>query len=604
MYASKTHLDRRQCPLRLPPGVWATHGSNVSLFPADAADRGEGLEALAEDGDPSVLAATLGTLNVTSGVFNTPDGASEPGPLVPGGAYEFTVEAAEGSVLSFATMFVQSNDLFLAPNPSGIPLFDSDGNPLAERDITDLLLLWDAGTEANEAPLMGPTQALRQQAENPGDREGVVRPFLDSTRAMPAAQRIATIAVTEASGTYTITMTNVSEQNGTMVTPLAPLFYATHNDSFTLFDEGSQDRGEGLELLAESGAPTDLLTSIAALSTTDMVDATADAAGPGATHSFDVTPTAANPRLSIATMIVESNDVFLAFSDKGVALLDSDGNPRPAADVQAEMNRVLAVWDAGTEANEVPGVGVNQPLRGGGATGEADPTATVRRYADDTNDLAKLSGEFLDVTITSVAGREFTIEIQNVSDDSVFPATITDVLWATHDGSARLFDDGMPASNGLELLAELGSAGTLRDAMAALSSVSDAAVEDNAAPGGTVTFNVTLGENDRYLNLASMIVPTNDTFWSLGPVGIELIDSNGTVRDVNAIATDIAELLSAWDAGTEANQSGAIGADQPPRNTNNAGPLEGNGLVREVDDPVWSYPPVGDLVRVTVRPAE
>ncbi|MCP3854154.1 MAG: hypothetical protein GY698_05380, partial [Actinomycetia bacterium] len=45
------------------------------------------LEALAEDGDPSGFADIDGAV-----VFNTPDGASEPGPAVPGGASSFTVE--------------------------------------------------------------------------------------------------------------------------------------------------------------------------------------------------------------------------------------------------------------------------------------------------------------------------------------------------------------------------------------------------------------------------------------------------------------------------------------------------------------------------------
>ncbi len=45
-----------------------------------------------------------------SGVFNTPDGASEPGGAGPGHAYEFTFNAGKGSSLSFATMFVGSNN--------------------------------------------------------------------------------------------------------------------------------------------------------------------------------------------------------------------------------------------------------------------------------------------------------------------------------------------------------------------------------------------------------------------------------------------------------------------------------------------------------------
>jgi hypothetical protein len=59
----------------LAPGAWAVHspGSRV-LFSDNMSDYGEGLEGLAEDGDPSTLLASLGSKSevAASGVFNTP----------------------------------------------------------------------------------------------------------------------------------------------------------------------------------------------------------------------------------------------------------------------------------------------------------------------------------------------------------------------------------------------------------------------------------------------------------------------------------------------------------------------------------------------------
>ena len=51
-----------------------------------------------------------------SGIFNTPTGASIPGPVGPGDSYEFRFDASSDSYLSLATMYVQSNDLFYSPN--------------------------------------------------------------------------------------------------------------------------------------------------------------------------------------------------------------------------------------------------------------------------------------------------------------------------------------------------------------------------------------------------------------------------------------------------------------------------------------------------------
>ena len=86
-----------------------------------------------------------------SSAFNTPVDAAEPGAIGPGGAYEVTFSAAPGSRLSFATMFVPSNDLFFAPDEAGIALFDGANLPIA-GDVTSQVMLWDAGTEVNQEP--------------------------------------------------------------------------------------------------------------------------------------------------------------------------------------------------------------------------------------------------------------------------------------------------------------------------------------------------------------------------------------------------------------------------------------------------------------------
>src|SRR5262249_5635876 len=47
-------------------------------------------------------------------------------------------------------------------------------------DVTSQILLWDAGTEVNEEPGLGPNQAALQAAPNTGPAEhGVVRPITE-----------------------------------------------------------------------------------------------------------------------------------------------------------------------------------------------------------------------------------------------------------------------------------------------------------------------------------------------------------------------------------------------------------------------------------------
>ena len=161
----------------LAPGVWVVFSEGEPIFTVEEPDRGQGLEALAEDGDPSGLGVSLGEYMgvIETGVFNTPSEASDPGPLGPGRAYAFEFHAEDGNRLSFATMFVQSNDLFYAPDGGGIALFNEEGVPL-DGDITELISFWDAGTEVNQAPGEGADQAPRQSGPNSGDDEmGAIR---------------------------------------------------------------------------------------------------------------------------------------------------------------------------------------------------------------------------------------------------------------------------------------------------------------------------------------------------------------------------------------------------------------------------------------------
>ena len=169
-------------PTLFAPGVWVLHSEAGPLFTSGEADRDEGLEALAEDGDPTALAASLLAKGLTSGNFDTPVCADSPRPLQSREFYEFEVTASpDNPYLSFASMLVQSNDLFLAPVENGIALFDEDGKAIGAQNVTGKLLLWDAGTEANEEPGVGPNQAPRQSDENvgPADEIATVHPVDD-----------------------------------------------------------------------------------------------------------------------------------------------------------------------------------------------------------------------------------------------------------------------------------------------------------------------------------------------------------------------------------------------------------------------------------------
>jgi hypothetical protein len=157
-------------PFALSPGMFVVnHKKHYFFTEGDRADAA--LEAQAEDGNPEKLSNKYLTRvgSIYLGVFNTPVGGAKPGPILPGGAYEFSFTASEGMKLSLIAMYGQSNDLFYAPTEA-VELFDDKGNPLS-GDITGSLSLWDAGTEVNQAPGLGDEQAPRQKMANTGKVE-------------------------------------------------------------------------------------------------------------------------------------------------------------------------------------------------------------------------------------------------------------------------------------------------------------------------------------------------------------------------------------------------------------------------------------------------
>ena len=136
------------------PGVYVVHKHGQKpIFKEGKPDYGQGLEMLSEVGDPTNVYNSLVAQGYDAGVFNTPDGAAGPGPLFPGQSYTFMVHAKVGDYLSFASMLGKSNDEFLSPGDMGIRLFN--GSTAISGDITNQIMLWDAGTEVNEYPGAG-----------------------------------------------------------------------------------------------------------------------------------------------------------------------------------------------------------------------------------------------------------------------------------------------------------------------------------------------------------------------------------------------------------------------------------------------------------------
>ena len=585
-------------PSALGAGVWTLHAGADPLFTEGEPDRGLGLEALAEDGDPRALAAHL----APGGAFN---------PTSPGRFTELIVTARpEQPRLSLAMGLRESNDVIVAPSGTGIALFDAQGHPLPARDVTGELHLFNVGTEIDQAPGLGPDQAARQATANTGAREGLPHPFTDSTRALPLARDLVGVDVSEAGGVFTIRLENVAVARRLLMTDLSAVLSVVHGDGFALFESGAP-ASQGLEALAESGDPTPLLQE--ARASDDVLAAEAsERLTAGEVITITARPDPSHRRLTLVTSVRETNDAFIAML--GVPLLDPSGAPRSPDAIALDIARALAVWDAGTEANEAPGAGTNQAARQVSPTdGAPDPIAHVRRYYDTTNDLDGVGGGgYAAVRILHLGGREFDVRIINTSGNTPNPGLISPSAWALHDGSVVLLSTSTRVTRGMEGLAEDCHAGPLADELRAMAGV--AASGPLITPDGTTelrplfdgqsySVQVTADPVHRWLALITMPFPSNDALITVGPSGVALLDERGRPRSNAAIAADVAASLRAWDAATEANQSGAAGHDMSPQQESyNLGEPEGDGTVRRQADPIWSYPAPRELVRVTIEP--
>jgi len=365
-----------------------------------------------------------------SGVFNTPVGATDPGGAGPGNMYRFSFEAGPGTKLSFATMFVKSNDLFYAPSGEGIELFS--GGVALTGDITSMISLYDAGTEVNEEPGTGPNQPLNGGPDVGTAEDETVRDIVDVMDGFTypdVSDNIMVSIENDGATGFTLTISNLAgsstpiapgvwvihtednplweedmadygeglealaedgdpsvladylDMNSGYVSPLAPGTWAVHESGVTpIFMVDSPDLGEGLEALAEDGDPTTLAATLAGkegVLYSGAFDAPVGGSGPGVLlpgNSYEFTFNAEEgDYLSFATMLVHSNDLFYSPSEMGIPLFVS-GTP-----LSGDITSNIMLYDAGTEVNELPGVGLHQPAR---LNGGDDENGNVRIVND------------------------------------------------------------------------------------------------------------------------------------------------------------------------------------------------------------------------------
>ncbi len=167
---------------------------------------------------------------------------------------------------------------------------------------------------------------------------------------LPSKTTLSTLAFFLASSTTMAQELSITITNLTQGLHFTPIVSAAHNNESRLFMQSEMASAE-LQAMAEGGDISGLVNMLTNADANINENPAAGLLAPAMSASFDLTNDAANTHLSLAAMILPSNDGFVG--------LNSWEIPTEAGTYTLFLN----AYDAGTEAND--------EIRGSGAPGEA-----------------------------------------------------------------------------------------------------------------------------------------------------------------------------------------------------------------------------------------
>ncbi|MDE0689581.1 MAG: spondin domain-containing protein, partial [Candidatus Poribacteria bacterium] len=275
----------------------------------------------------------------------------------------FTVVEAKASAISLT-------DVTLAdPTAAALEVTTMDGmvtvdgaGPAAEEPAAEEEA---AEEEATEEPA-----AEEEAAEEPAAEEEA--PAEEVAPEMPASQM------------FEITLTNLTEGvHGESGQTLSPAIFAAHPAGVKLAEVG-QPASELIVALAEGGDVSGLAAFATAAGANVMIAMNADMTRrytmPGQSTTVTITADMANSSLSVGSMLVSTNDAFIAAID--VPLFDEDGMP-----VSASLD--LMAYDAGSEDNTEMASDIPGPL---GLDEATDPPGSNERVPTEGGVIAAHEG--------------------------------------------------------------------------------------------------------------------------------------------------------------------------------------------------------------------
>ncbi len=203
------------------------------------------------------------------------------------------------------------------------------------------------------------------------------------------------MATAAAPGSNTAVRYKVTITNATKGQILGPVTVISHSAQTRLFDIGAP-ASPGLAHQAEEGDPSQLIAQMTANPEVLIARTNGAVTPPGMSASVNIVVDDTNPYISLASMLVSTNDAFVALRDI----------PAPAT----KATYLARVYDAGSEFNSEDCAWVPGPPCGSAGMHDPTPAEGFVRIHKGVHGIGSLAPEVFD---WRDAGAEVTIERLN-----------------------------------------------------------------------------------------------------------------------------------------------------------------------------------------------
>ncbi|MCK5830139.1 MAG: spondin domain-containing protein [Methylococcales bacterium] len=156
----------------------------------------------------------------------------------------------------------------------------------------------------------------------------------------------------------------------------------------------------------------------------------------------------------------------------------------------------------------------------------------------------------------------YQVKITNITRGQTF----TPILAASHRAGIKAFALGQPAIPELVAIAESGNTAPAISTLSSFSAVQE--VKDSGgvlAPGKSVIMILAGGDNISHITIVSMLIPTNDTFFSVNGKALPMGSDPVTYHSI------------AYDAGSEENDELCASIPGPPSVCSGEGSSDAGG---------------------------